>query len=302
VVWAWGANANGQLGDGTSEARTRPVAVSDTGFAWNSPPIARAGGPYRWTVGREITFDATESSDPDGDIASYRWEYGDGPLQREGAIGKHTYFAAGTYTATVRVTDANGVSTTDSAVVTVLPAAATSKVVWTSLTGAAATGNTLTKTATTTAWDAGGVSRQRILAGDSYVEFTAQETDRDRMAGLGHASSARATEANRDVDFGIHLRDDASAEVSDSGTAQGAPRPYASGDRFRVSVEAGLVRYIQNGRVLHTTIPLRTRGTDVVEAEADTSWTIAGVGDFNGDHHPDVLWRHSVTARTASGS
>ena len=34
---------------------------------------------------------------------------------------------------------------------------------------------------------------------------------------------------------------------------------------------------------------------------SDTNWKIAGVGDFNGDGHPDILWQHQTTGRSARG-
>jgi PKD repeat protein len=58
------------------------------------------------------TFDGSASSDSDGTIASYAWNFGDGSTA-SGANASHTYSAAGTYTATLTVTDdlgATGVS------------------------------------------------------------------------------------------------------------------------------------------------------------------------------------------------
>jgi PKD repeat protein len=63
-----------------------------------------------------VSFDATGSSDPDGSISSYEWDFGDGGAAT-GATPTHTYTAAGTYEATVTVTDNQ--DATDSASVTI---------------------------------------------------------------------------------------------------------------------------------------------------------------------------------------
>ncbi|RUR03380.1 PKD domain-containing protein [Labedella endophytica] len=64
------------------------------------------------------SVDASGSTDADGSIASYAWDFGDG-ASGTGATASHTYAAAGAYTVTVTVTDDRGGSDTTSAIVTV---------------------------------------------------------------------------------------------------------------------------------------------------------------------------------------
>lgn len=74
----------------------------------NNPPTAIASAtPLSGTAPLEVSFNASTSSDPDGDALSYRWNFGDGTTGI-GATPKHTYTAANNYIATVTVSDGNG--------------------------------------------------------------------------------------------------------------------------------------------------------------------------------------------------
>ncbi len=75
----------------------------------NQAPVARPGGPYSGTAGAPIGFNGGGSSDPDGSVASYNWNFGDGG-SASGVAPTHAYAAAGTYTVTLTVTDNLGLT------------------------------------------------------------------------------------------------------------------------------------------------------------------------------------------------
>ncbi len=56
-----------------------------------------------------VSFDATASTDPDGDALTYEWDFtGDGTFDATGATTSHTYTELGAYTARLRVSDGKG--------------------------------------------------------------------------------------------------------------------------------------------------------------------------------------------------
>src|SRR6056297_3201452 len=64
------------------------------------------------------SFDGSGSSDSDGTIASYAWDFGDGSTG-SGSTASHSYAAGGTYTVTLTVTDDAGATDASSQNVTV---------------------------------------------------------------------------------------------------------------------------------------------------------------------------------------
>jgi probable HAF family extracellular repeat protein len=76
----------------------------------NDPPVAVASSNVRsGKAPLPIIFSSEESVDPDGSIASYSWDFGDGTGSSKANPG-HTYDTAGTYFAELIVTDDGGLT------------------------------------------------------------------------------------------------------------------------------------------------------------------------------------------------
>ena len=100
----------------TGDRKEFRIRVMSTG---NQPPKAVAAASPRQTIaGQPIAFDASASTDPDGQISRYRWNFGDG-TEAPGAQVEHIYAQAGTYTVLLTVTDNGEMDATASLVVTV---------------------------------------------------------------------------------------------------------------------------------------------------------------------------------------
>ncbi|TCL09880.1 PKD repeat protein [Shimia isoporae] len=90
-------------GSGLSNARD----VDATTVIINAQPVADAGGNRDVCSGESILFDASGSSDADGDLLRYVWDFGDG--SRSDIINPtHTYEMPGTYPVTLSVADESG--------------------------------------------------------------------------------------------------------------------------------------------------------------------------------------------------
>lgn len=87
----------------------------------NQPPTASFTST---PSGLNAAFNGSASSDPDGTIASYAWDFGDGS-NGTGATTNHTYATGGTYAVGLTVTDNSGATNTQTQNVTVSAATPT---------------------------------------------------------------------------------------------------------------------------------------------------------------------------------
>jgi PKD repeat protein len=81
-------------------------------------PLANAGGPYAGTAGTALTLSGSRSTDPQGEVLSYTWNFGDGTGGTE-ASPSHTYARAGSYAISLIVTNTSGLSATATAPATI---------------------------------------------------------------------------------------------------------------------------------------------------------------------------------------
>lgn len=102
---------------GGKHTATRAVAVTRVN---QKPEAAFAVSQDELAIG----VDASGSTDPDGTIASYAWDFGDGD-SGTGKTATHTYAEAGTYTVRLTVTDNDGVVDSADRQITVAPGPAT---------------------------------------------------------------------------------------------------------------------------------------------------------------------------------
>src|SRR2546425_2068753 len=128
INWGDGTSACGLVGiasathtyanTGNAMSETFTITVNATNSAGtgqgtnmeivnDKPPIAVIAGPGTATTGQTVTFDGSGSTDPDGTITNFSWNFGDGATGT-GVMVMHTYAIAGSFIVTLTVTDNGG--------------------------------------------------------------------------------------------------------------------------------------------------------------------------------------------------
>ncbi len=132
----------------TSGAKTIGVSISDNGgsgsdtvtITLDAPPRAAFSyTPAQPVTGGSVAFDGSASSDADGPIASYTWNFGDG-ASGAGVKPSHAYAHSGTYGVTLTVTDGGGYTNAVTKTVTVSAADTTKPTCVLTATGADSAG------------------------------------------------------------------------------------------------------------------------------------------------------------------
>ncbi|MCB9387232.1 MAG: PKD domain-containing protein [Microthrixaceae bacterium] len=81
----------------------------------NTAPTAAATGPSASVTGQRTVFGSAGSTDSDGTIVSYEWDFGDGNTSTDPSAS-HIYDVSGVYAVTLTVTDDDGASAVDSTI------------------------------------------------------------------------------------------------------------------------------------------------------------------------------------------
>jgi PKD repeat protein len=87
----------------------------------NTPPMADSNGPYHGYVNESVIFDASGSTDSDGTIAGYQWDFDNDTVWDtewlSTATTTYTYNSTGNYTAVLQVKDNENATATNTTMV-----------------------------------------------------------------------------------------------------------------------------------------------------------------------------------------
>jgi len=141
------------------------------------PPTAVAqANPTSGTAPLTVAFSSVGSSDPDGTITGYNWNFGDGTANSTEANPSHVYTGAGTFTAVLTVTDNNGLTASNSVQITVQAAPSVDIYVGGITMSVVASGRNTAGQAVITVRDANGAARPGVTVSARWSGLT-NDTD-----------------------------------------------------------------------------------------------------------------------------
>ncbi|ELZ65080.1 peptidase, m36 (fungalysin) family protein [Haloferax prahovense DSM 18310] len=246
-------------GDGKSDTATVTVNVGDVNKA---PAASVTASPDEVRVGSDVTFDATDSSDPEGEQLAYDWEVVSAPTSDaptpSGASGSVTLTTPGEYIYEVTVTDRGGDGKSDTATVIVTVS---------------------NETGTTVDLRSDSVATTGQRTNVSVV--VQQATDGVRSYDVTLYVSNASVAAVEDVSFAGDPQF-SNANVSDGGTS--------------VRVTAGAANTADNGSVVIANVTLLADAAGTTDVRA----TVQALGDENNDAYV-VTAVNNTTVTVESG-
>ena len=90
-----------------------PIIVTETIVSNEKPTAVISADQTQSDTPLTVSFDGSQSSDPDGSIVKFHWNFGDGTTGNSQAV-KHTYTESAVYAVSLEVTDDQGDTATDS--------------------------------------------------------------------------------------------------------------------------------------------------------------------------------------------
>jgi PKD repeat protein len=208
-----------KVNDGKVDSNIATVSITVTAVNDN-PTVAASATPTSGTAPLTVNFTAN-GQDVDGDVLSYAWTFGDGGTSAMQNPG-YTYNAAGTYVATVTVSDGKGGTATASVTITVAaPVSYT-------ITASAGTGGTINPSGSVTV--SHGSSQTFAIAANAGYALADVKVDNVSVGAVSSYSFSNVT-ANHTI------------AASFSALAQ----PYAWVSQINLTVIKSGVNYNANG-------------------------------------------------------
>jgi len=239
----------------------------------NTPPVARIASSCS---GLACSFDASGSTDADGTIAGYAWNFGDNTTSTVAAPAK-TYAAAGTYTVTLTVTDNGGATNTTTASVTVVDPNTTGSVTFVAANSSDVNGTNVTVgiPASVAAGDRLVLVATQNVAGVTvptpagWTLLASESSAANTMSSFAWTKVATAADAGSNVTI-------TNSTIAKTSLVLSAYRNAASVSSFAKASET-------TSSTQHVTpvVPVATAGSTVVSYWADkssdnTGWTLPG--------------------------